>query len=72
MPYIHVTLASGRPRSLRRELIRNLTDAMERVLEVARPDIQVLLWEVPTENIGEGGEEPAADVTNHVLVLMSQ
>ena len=31
---------------------------MEEVLEVARHDIHVLLWELPTENIGEAGEEP--------------
>lgn len=72
MPYIHVTLASGRPKEKKRALILALTDAMERVLEVARPDIHVLLWELPTENIGEGGEEPAPEITNKVMVLMSQ
>lgn len=72
MPYIHVTLASGRPRGVKRQLIGELTDMMERVLEVARSDIHVLLWEVPTENIGEAGLEPAPDVTNNVMVLMSQ
>jgi 4-oxalocrotonate tautomerase family enzyme len=72
LPYIHVTLASGRPRAKKRQLITALTDAMERVLEVARIDIHVLLWELPTENIGEAGEEPAPDVTNNVMVLMSQ
>lgn len=72
MPYIHVTLASGRPRQVKRQLIGGLTDTMERVLEVARLDIHVLLWEIPTENIGEAGLEPAADVTNNIMVLMSQ
>ena len=72
MPYIHVTLASGRPKEKKRQLITALTDAMERVLEVARIDIHILLWELPTENIGEAGEEPEADVTNNVMVLMSQ
>ncbi len=72
VPYIHVTLASGRPRGVKRQLIGELTDMMERVLEVARSDIHVLLWEVPTENIGEAGLEPAPDVTNNVMVLMSQ
>jgi 4-oxalocrotonate tautomerase family enzyme len=51
VPYIHVTLASGRPREVKRQLIGGLTDTMERVLEVARSDIHVLLWEIPTENI---------------------
>jgi 4-oxalocrotonate tautomerase family enzyme len=72
LPYIHVTLASGRPKAKKRQLITALTDTMERVLEVARSDIHVLLWELPTENIGEAGEEPAPDVTNNVMVLMSQ
>jgi 4-oxalocrotonate tautomerase family enzyme len=72
VPYIHVTLAVGRPTELKRRLIGGLTDMMEDVLEVARSDIHVLLWEIPTENIGEGGREPAADVTNNVTVVMSQ
>ncbi|HEX3832814.1 MAG TPA: tautomerase family protein [Solirubrobacteraceae bacterium] len=72
MPYIHITLASGRPREVKRQLIDGLTDTMECVLEVARSDIHVLLWEIPTENIGEGGLEPAPDVTNHIMTLMSE
>jgi 4-oxalocrotonate tautomerase family enzyme len=72
MPYIHVTLASGRSKQQKRALITALTDNMERVLEVARSDIHVLLWELPTENIGEGGEEPSSETTNNVAVLMSQ
>lgn len=72
LPYIHVTLASGRPRQLKRELIVGLTDTMERVLEVRRSDIHVLLWELATENIGEGGAEPSNEVTNNITVVMSQ
>ncbi len=72
MPYIHVTLASGRSKQQKRALIMALTDKMERVLEVARPDIHVLLWELPTENIGEAGEEPSPETTNNVAVVMSQ
>jgi 4-oxalocrotonate tautomerase family enzyme len=71
LPYIHVTLATGRPRKRKRSLIKALTDSMEQVLEVARHDIHVLLWELPTENIGEAGEEPPPDTTNNVAVLMS-
>ena len=72
MPYIHVTLAFGRSRELKRELIVALTDMMERVLEVKRSDIHVLLWELAPENIGEGGVEPGVEVTNNVTVVMSQ
>lgn len=53
MPYIQVTLASGRPRELKRPLIGELTDTMERVLEVARSDIHMLKWEIT--RIGEAG-----------------
>jgi 4-oxalocrotonate tautomerase family enzyme len=72
LPYIHVTLANGRPKDRKRSLIRALTDTMEQVLEVARHDIHVLLWELPTENIGEAGEEPPPEMTNNVAVLMSE
>jgi phenylpyruvate tautomerase PptA (4-oxalocrotonate tautomerase family) len=44
VPYIHVTLASGRPTEVKRQLIGGLTGMMERVLEVTRSDIHVLLW----------------------------
>jgi len=72
LPYIHVTLATGRPKDRKRSLINALTDTMEQVLEVARHDIHVLLWELPTENIGEAGEEPPPEMTNNVAVLMSE
>lgn len=72
MPYIHVTLAQGRTKEQKRALILALTDSMQHVLEVARHDIHVLLWELPTENIGEAGEEPKPSVTNNVSILMSQ
>jgi 4-oxalocrotonate tautomerase family enzyme len=70
MPYIHVSLATGRPRNQKRSLIRGLTDATERVLEVARRDIFVFLWELPTDNLGEAGEEPLAAATNNVVVML--
>ena len=70
MPYIHVTLASEAVQNSRSARSSTaLTDNMERVLEVARLDIHVLLWELPTENLGEGGEEPSPETTNTVAVL---
>lgn len=72
MPYIHVTLAAGRSRAQKRNLIATLTDRMQQTLEVAREDIHVLLWELPTENIGEGGSEPAIDDISQLTVLMSK
>ena len=55
MPIIDVTLLEGRPPAVRAELIRELTDAAERVLGVPRDTIRVLLRELPAENWGVGG-----------------
>ena len=59
MPIIDVTLIDGRPPELKATLIRELTDAAERVLGVPRASIRVLLRELPAENWGVGGESKA-------------
>jgi 4-oxalocrotonate tautomerase len=56
MPIIDVSLIEGRDAETKRRLIRELTDAAERVLEVPRASIRVLLREVPAEHWGIGGE----------------
>jgi 4-oxalocrotonate tautomerase len=56
MPIIDVSLIEGRDAEKKRRLIRELTDAAERVLEVPRASIRVLLREVPAEHWGIGGE----------------
>lgn len=70
MPIIHVQLLAGRSPELKRELIRELTDATERALGSERESIRVLLTEVAAEDWAIGGtpiserrraEEPAAE-----------
>ncbi|MCY1044834.1 2-hydroxymuconate tautomerase family protein [Corallococcus sp. bb12-1] len=60
MPIIDVTLIDGRTPERKAALIRELTDAAERVLGVRRESIRVLLRELPAENWGVGGEPKAA------------
>jgi 4-oxalocrotonate tautomerase len=59
MPIIDVTLIEGRTPERKAALIRELTDAAERVLGVPRASIRVLLRELPAENWGAGGEPKA-------------
>lgn len=56
MPIIDVSLIEGRSPERKAALIRELTDVAERVLEVPRASIRVLLREVPAEHWGIGGE----------------
>ena len=59
MPIIEVTLVEGRTAEKKAALIREVTDAVERTLEVPRTSIRVLLREIPAENWGIGGETKA-------------
>jgi 4-oxalocrotonate tautomerase family enzyme len=70
MPYLHGVIAAGRPAAQKRSLIRALTDATERVLEVPRNDVYVFICELSTESLGDGGEEPdAAKINNFTMFL---
>ena len=55
MPIIDVSLVAGRPAEMKEALIRELTDAAERVLGAPRATIRVVLREVPPENWGVAG-----------------
>ena len=55
MPIIDVSLVAGRPMEVKEALIRELTDAAERVLGAPRATIRVVLREVPPENWGVAG-----------------
>lgn len=61
MPIIDVSLIEGRTPERKLALIRELTDAAERALEVPRASIRVLLRELPADHWGIGGE-PAPPV----------
>ena len=56
MPIIDVSLIEGRSAERKATLIRELTDAAERVLGVRREGIRVLLREVPPEHWGVAGQ----------------
>jgi 4-oxalocrotonate tautomerase family enzyme len=72
MPYLHVVIAAGRPTAQKRSLIRALTDAAERVLEVPRHDVYVFVGELCTESLGDGGEEPDAAKINNLTVFLRE
>lgn len=63
MPIIDVTLLEGRPAERKAALIRELTDAAERVLGVPRESIRVLLRELPAQHWGVGGQAKAGPPT---------
>jgi 4-oxalocrotonate tautomerase len=61
MPIIDVTMLEGRPTETKTALIRELTDAAERVLGVPRASIRVLIRELPADSWGVGGETKASE-----------
>jgi len=72
MPYLHVVIASGRPAQQKRSLIRALTDATERVLDVPRNDVYVYVCELSTQNLGDGGEEPEPTKVSNITMFLRE
>jgi 4-oxalocrotonate tautomerase len=72
MPYLHVALATGRSDEQKRSLIRGLTDATLRLLEVRPMDVHVYLWESDTKNIGIAGDEPNPATVNDITVILRE
>ena len=62
MPIINITLIEGRPAEKKAELIRELTDATERVLAAPRESIRVIINEIPPEHLGIAGVSKAEQV----------
>ncbi len=56
MPFLQVNLMEGRTEDQKRELIRELTETVVRVLGSPKAAIRVQLIEVPTTNWGIAGE----------------
>lgn len=56
MPILEVHLLSGRPDTVKAELVRELTDAVNRVLGSAPEAIQVLVNEYPDGSWNVAGE----------------
>jgi len=60
MPHITVDMFDGRPPELKREYIRELTEATVRVLGCPKEAVTVVLRDVPRCNWGQAGV-PASD-----------
>jgi phenylpyruvate tautomerase PptA (4-oxalocrotonate tautomerase family) len=72
MPYINLVIASGRDAGTRRRLIAELSNAFTDILESRPQDVHAMLWEVPAENLGEGGAEPGPRQTNNITALVAE
>lgn len=55
MPILDVTLISGRTADKKRALVRELTDATVRTLDVPRESVRVLLREIEPDHFAVGG-----------------
>jgi len=59
MPIVEVTLVEGRSPQTKSDLIRSLTDAVEKSLRAPRQSIRVILREVPATHFGVAGVSKA-------------
>lgn len=55
MPIVTIHMLKGRDKEKRKELIKNVTDAVTRTLDVAEESVRVLLNEMENENFGVAG-----------------
>lgn len=55
MPTVQITMLQGRTPEMKEELMKKVTDAVVDSLKVPKDAVQILLHEVPKENIGHGG-----------------
>ena len=60
MPIIRIELLEGRSPDLKEELIRRVTEAVTATLAVQPAQVRVLLYELPPEHWGVGGQSKAA------------
>jgi 4-oxalocrotonate tautomerase len=60
MPIIRIELIEGRTPELKQELIRSVTAAVATTLAVQPAQVRVLLYELPPEHWGVGGQSKAA------------
>jgi 4-oxalocrotonate tautomerase len=56
MPFVEITVASGRTPEQLRAVLREVHDAVHRALDAPEPSIRVVLREVPPEHWSSGGE----------------
>lgn len=55
MPIVTIQMLKGRDKEKRKELIKNVTDAVTNTLDVPVDSVRVLLNEIENENFGVAG-----------------
>ena len=55
MPIVTIQMLKGRDKEKRKELIKNVTDAVTKTLDVPVDSVRVLLNEIENENFGVAG-----------------
>lgn len=55
MPIVNIFLLKGRSKEKKKELIRNVTDAVTGTLEVPEESVRVILSEMENEDYGAAG-----------------
>ncbi|WAH38066.1 2-hydroxymuconate tautomerase [Alicyclobacillus dauci] len=55
MPLVQMSILEGRSPEVKKELIREVTDAVVRTLGAKPEAVRVLLYEMPKEHWGVGG-----------------
>ena len=58
MPVLMVNMLKMDSVESKKKLVREITDVVERICQVPRPSILVILREDPPENVGIGGSLP--------------
>lgn len=55
MPIVNIHLLKGRDKEKKKELIRNVTDAVTGTLEVPEESVRIILMEMENEDYGTAG-----------------
>lgn len=55
MPLVKIDMWEGRTERIKEELIRNVSDAVAKSLDVPLSDVSVILYDIPKVNWGIGG-----------------
>ena len=55
MPIVHISMIAGRTPEKKEQLIKKVTDAIVEVLQIPANRVQIIINDVPKENIGDGG-----------------
>jgi len=55
MPIVQISMIAGRTPEKKEQLIKKVTDAIVEVLQIPAGRVQIIIHDVPKENIGDGG-----------------